>query len=87
MINIAQHCDKCKNVTSHTLKDGVIVCLKCKKQTKIDENVNELWEGWEDYNVLQEHEKDPCDVNEFVKWFNYHYVTQIEVIDIDFIQL
>jgi hypothetical protein len=52
-----------------------------------DENVNELWEGWEDYNVLQEHEKDPCDVNEFVKWFNYHYVTQIEVIDIDFIQL
>jgi hypothetical protein len=52
-----------------------------------DENVNELWEGWEDYNILQEHEKDPCDVNEFVKWFNYHYVTQIEVIDIDFIQL
>ena len=52
-----------------------------------DENVNELWEGWEDYNVLQEHEKDPCDVNEFVKWFNYHYVTQIEVIDIYFIQL
>ena len=52
-----------------------------------DENVNELWEGWEDYNVLQEHEKDPCDVDEFVKWFNYHYVTQIEVIDIDFIQL
>ena len=52
-----------------------------------DENVNELWVGWEDYNILQEHEKDPCDVNEFVKWFNYHYVTQIEVIDIDFIQL
>jgi hypothetical protein len=52
-----------------------------------DENVNELWEGWEDYNILQEHEKDPCDVNEFVKWFNYHYVTQIEVVDIDFIQL
>jgi len=52
-----------------------------------DENVNELWEGWEDYNILQEHEKDPCDVDEFVKWFNYHYVTQIEVIDIDFIQL
>ena len=52
-----------------------------------DENVNELWEGWEDYNILQEHEKDPCDVNEFVKWFNYHYVTRIEVIDIDFIQL
>jgi hypothetical protein len=52
-----------------------------------DENVNELWEGWEDYNILQEHEKDPCDVDEFVEWFNYHYVTQIEVIDIDFIQL
>lgn len=52
-----------------------------------EHNVGELWEGWEDYHVLQEHDKDPCDVNEFVEWFNYYYATQIEVIEIDFIQL
>ena len=38
MISIAQHCDKCKNVTSHTLNNGVILCLKCKKQTKLNNN-------------------------------------------------
>lgn len=52
-----------------------------------DQNISELWEGWEDYHVAQEHDKDPYDINEFVEWFNYYYVTQIEVIEIDFIQL
>ena len=35
MISIVQYCDKCKNVTSHTLDKGVILCLKCKKQMKL----------------------------------------------------
>ena len=35
MISIAQHCDKCKNITSHTMDKGVILCLKCKKQMKL----------------------------------------------------
>jgi ribosomal protein L37AE/L43A len=35
MINIAQHCDKCKNITSHTLNNGVILCLKCKKKNQL----------------------------------------------------
>jgi uncharacterized Zn finger protein (UPF0148 family) len=35
MIYLAQHCDKCKNVTSHTLNKGVILCLKCKKETQL----------------------------------------------------
>ena len=35
MTSIAQHCDKCKTVTSHTLNKGVILCLKCKKETKL----------------------------------------------------
>ncbi len=38
MISIAQHCDKCKNIMSHTLNNGVILCLKCKKQTKLNNN-------------------------------------------------
>ncbi len=38
MISIAQHCDKCKNITSHTLNNGVILCLKCKKQMKLKNN-------------------------------------------------
>ena len=38
MISIAQHCDKCKNIMSHTLDKGVILCLKCKKQTKLNNN-------------------------------------------------
>ena len=36
MIYLAQHCDKCKTVTSHTLKQSVVLCLKCKKETKIE---------------------------------------------------
>ena len=35
MISLAQHCDKCKTVTSHTLNKGVVLCLKCKKETKL----------------------------------------------------
>lgn len=38
MISIAQHCDKCRTITSHTLKKGVVLCLKCKKETKLKEN-------------------------------------------------
>ena len=35
MTSLAQHCDKCKTVTSHTLNKGVVLCLKCKKEVKL----------------------------------------------------
>lgn len=38
MISLAQHCDKCKKVTSHILDKGVILCLTCKKKTELKEN-------------------------------------------------
>jgi uncharacterized Zn finger protein (UPF0148 family) len=38
MTSIAQYCNKCKDVTSHTLNNGVIFCLKCKKQIKLSNN-------------------------------------------------
>lgn len=42
MISLSQHCDKCKTVTSHTLKQGVIFCLKCKKETKLKHYKNDI---------------------------------------------
>lgn len=35
MTSLYQHCDKCKTTTSHTLNKGVILCLKCKKETQL----------------------------------------------------
>jgi len=61
---------------------GSVLILNCTQ-----ENESELWEGWENYHKLQEHEFDPNDINEFVKWFNDQFVTQIEDIEINFIQL
>ena len=40
MISLAQHCDKCKTVTSHILNKSVVLCLKCKKETKLKSNEN-----------------------------------------------
>jgi len=47
---------------------------------------DEVHEGWTDFNKLQEHELDHTDVYAFVEWFNEGYVTQIEVLDLDFVQ-
>ena len=46
----------------------------------------ELIEGWEDFNKLQEHDKNPCDECDFIVWFNDNYMTQISAADIQFIQ-
>lgn len=61
---------------------GSVLIINCTQEKE-----SELWEGWEDYHKLQEHELDSNNVNEFVEWFNDQFVTQIECIDIDFIQL
>jgi hypothetical protein len=61
---------------------GSVLILNCTQ-----ENESELWEGWEDYHKLQEHEFDSSNINEFVEWFNDQFITQIENIEIDFIQL
>lgn len=51
------------------------------------ESSDELWEGWESFNKLEEHDLDKTDVNAFIVWFNENYVTQIDDLDLDFIQL
>lgn len=38
----------------------------------------EIEESWQEYHVLQEHELDYYDVDEFVEWHNVGRVTQIE---------
>jgi len=48
---------------------------------------DEIFDGWESFNKLEEHEKDSQSVLEFVEWFNENYVTQIGFINMDFVQL
>ncbi len=43
---------------------------------------NEVFEGWDDFNRLEEHELDHKSVSDFVTWFNKNYVTQLEKLDI-----
>jgi hypothetical protein len=40
----------------------------------------EVRDSWEEFHILQEHELDNCDVEEFVDWHNENRVTQIERI-------
>lgn len=47
---------------------------------------DELFDGWGDFNKLEEYEGDYTNVNEFVTWFNKNYVTQIGIINMNFIQ-
>jgi len=47
---------------------------------------DEIFEGWTDFNKLEETELNPQSVDDFVKWFNENYVTQIERIYIEFVQ-
>jgi len=54
---------------------------------KAGENASdEIFDGWETFNKLDEHELDNQDVNEFVEWFNKNYVTKLGIINMDFIQ-
>lgn len=47
---------------------------------------DEVFEAWTDYNKLEEHELDHKSVEQFVKWVNENYLTQIEELEVDFIQ-
>lgn len=33
---IYQYCNKCKTETNHSLKKGVVFCLKCNYETKLE---------------------------------------------------
>lgn len=51
------------------------------KVTNVGEAPNfddEVKESWNEFHVLEEHELDNCDVDEFVEWNNENRVTQIE---------
>ena len=47
---------------------------------------DEVHTGWVEYNKLEEHELNHKNVTEFVEWFNSQYVTQIEELEMDFVQ-
>jgi hypothetical protein len=40
----------------------------------------EVTDSWNEFHVLEEHELDNCDVDDFVTWHNEGRVTQIERI-------
>ena len=63
---------------------GTVIIVK--EEIEIAKGEDELWEGWEDFNKSQEHELDPESITDFVEWFNENYVTQIEELEMDFIQ-
>lgn len=50
-------------------------------------SLEELTDGWEDFNKLGEHELENTSVDDFVEWFNENYVTQIERLTLEFIQI
>lgn len=72
---------------------GAVIVTKTDKDLNPNLNVNfadpyeELVDGWETWNKLEEHDGDPMNVAQFVSWFNSMYVTQIEEIEISFIQI
>lgn len=47
---------------------------------------DEVHEGWTDFNKNEETEGDHTSITEFVEWFNSQYVTQIEVLELEFVQ-
>lgn len=50
-------------------------------------SLEELTDGWEDFNKLDEHDLDNTSVDDFIEWFNVNYVTQIERLTLEFIQI
>ena len=47
----------------------------------------EIEDGWEAYNKLEETEDNTKDIDAFIIWFNERYVTQIERLYLEPIQL
>ena len=70
---------------SEEILGSVIVTLDAKE---VEDSGEAISEGWEAYNKLEETEfiEDTKEVNQFVKWFNDNYVTQIERLYIEIIQ-
>lgn len=63
---------------------GSVFITKAKEEQFASEQ--ELREGWEDFNKLEETECDYTNVDEFIVWFNENYETQIERLYLDYIQ-
>ncbi len=55
--------------------------------TKFNEDLtDDVHEAWEGFNKLEEHELDHTDIYHFVSWYNENYVSQIEELELDFVQ-
>jgi len=60
--------------------------------TEMDNDMNivdplqEIEESWSDFNKSEEHELDPCSVDDFVEWNNEGRVTQIERLFVNIVQ-
>ena len=55
--------------------------------TKTNEDgTDDVHEAWEDFNKLEEHELDNEDIYHFVSWYNEGYVSQIEELELEFVQ-
>lgn len=57
-----------------------------KEEIEISKGEDELWEGWEDFNQSEEHDLDRESITDFIWWFNENFVTQIEEVEMEFIQ-
>jgi len=57
------------------------------KQNEGDsDDVFDAWGDWNCWGGAVEKDKDRESVNEFVEWYNTEYESQIEVLDLDFVQ-
>lgn len=72
-----------------TLDEGEIDILERVEAALHKESQNyddEIRESWEEFNKLEEHNKDPQNIDDFVEFNNKGRVTQIERILLQFIQ-
>lgn len=72
--------------TEENLGSVVIVQHGCDIKGE-NGSFEELTDGWEVFNKLEEHELDHTCVDDFVEWFNENYETQIERLTLEFIQI
>ena len=54
---------------------GIVKVINGNESPNFKEEVEE---SWNEFHVLEEHELDNCDVDDFVQWHNEGRVTQIE---------
>lgn len=74
-----------------SVTEGIVgeVSLIRNQEIELEDEINIVWRAWELYNSFRlfEYEYIPLNVNDFVKYFNYHYQTQIESVDINSVQI